>query len=164
MMSLRRQKGEALAGALLLGAVLTMGGMKVGAPHMMMHESESPYDFNKTVEVISENAKQQGWKVPKVYDFQETIRKDGGMDVGPMKVVELCHPKLAAEMLKSDENKVMSVMMPCAVGVYQKSDGKTYVSSMNMKVMSMVFSGNASEILSRVAEEDQKILGFLKSE
>jgi uncharacterized protein (DUF302 family) len=157
----KRQTGEAVIGALLLGAALTMGGLKLGAPQMMMHEAASPYDFNKTVEVIADNAKAQGWKVPKVYDFRETILKDTGTDVGPMKVVELCQPRLAGEMLKSDEHKIMSVMMPCALGVYEKSDGKTYVSSMNMKLMSMVFGGKPGEVLSAVAEQDARILGFL---
>ena len=71
-------------------------------------------------------------------------------------------PGLAAEMLHSDENKYISAMMPCAVGVYQKQDGEIYVSSMNMKLMSKVFNGKPAEILSKVAADDERILEFLK--
>jgi uncharacterized protein (DUF302 family) len=50
-------------------------------------------------------------------------------------------------------------MMPCSIAVYEKSDGKVYVSSMNMGLMS---SGVVGDTLAKVAADDAKTLSFLK--
>ena len=62
---------------LLLGILLTAVIMYLMAPGMMIHESESPYGFDKTVETVEENARSLGWKVPKVYDLQKSIKEGG---------------------------------------------------------------------------------------
>ncbi|OOZ72328.1 hypothetical protein BOW49_11195 [Solemya velum gill symbiont] len=83
-------------------------------------------------------------------------------DPGKISVLKLCKPEIAAQMLASDNNKYVSVMMPCSVSVYEKSDGKTYVASMNMGLMSKVMGSEVGPILKRVSEEDAEILSFLK--
>lgn len=160
----KHQRGLAEWAALLLGAAIAVGAAKVTAPDLMLHEQVSPYDFERTLQTITDHAKTRGWKVPKVYDFQETIRKEGGGDIGKVRVIELCQPKYAGELLKSDEHKVMSVMMPCAIGIYEKSDGKTYVATLNMKLMSKVFGGPVGEMLAQVAEDDAAMLSFLRQD
>lgn len=120
------------------------------APSMMIHEVKSPYGVEKTTNEIVAKAKEMGWKVPKVYNFQKAVLEGKGPDIGKIKVVKLCHPKFAGELLKDDDNKFVSVMMPCSMAVYEKSDGTTYVASMNMRLMS------------KVADDDDKILSFLK--
>jgi uncharacterized protein (DUF302 family) len=52
--------------------------------------------------------------------------------------------------------------MPCSIGVYEKENGKTYVASMNMKLMSKVMGSSVNPILKQVAENDAQILAFLK--
>ena len=51
-------------------------------------------------------------------------------------------------------------MMPCAFAVYEKSDGHIYVASMNVGIMGKVFGGEIDTTMSKVAQDDQKILGF----
>ena len=46
------------------------------APSMMVHELKSPYGIDKTVEVISENAKKQGWSVKQVANMQKNYEKE----------------------------------------------------------------------------------------
>ena len=130
----------------------------------MIHEHESPYSYEKTIEAIQQNAMEQGWKIPKVYDFQQTLLKHEQADPGRIAVVKLCHPGIAARMLGNDNNKFVSAMMPCSIGVYEKADGKTYVSSMNMGLMSKVMGKEVGPILKEVAEEDASILRFLNNE
>ncbi|OOZ13461.1 hypothetical protein BOW35_10475 [Solemya velum gill symbiont] len=129
---------------------------------MMIHEEESHYDYGKTVETIKANAKATGWLVPKVYNFQASMLKHNQPDPGKISVLKLCKPEIAAQMLASDNKKYVSVMMPCSVSVYEKSDGKTYVASMNMGLMSKVMGSEVGPILKRVSEEDAEILSFLK--
>ncbi len=129
---------------------------------MMIHETESPYGHEETIATIKQNAADLGWKVPKEYDFQALLIKHGQPDPGRISVIKLCHPEIAARMLAQDENKFVSAMMPCSIGVYEKQDGKTYVASMNMKLMSKVMGNSVGPILNRVAENDAQILAFLK--
>jgi|SaaInl4_200m_RNA_FD_contig_31_966888_length_415_multi_8_in_0_out_0_1 hypothetical protein len=51
--------------------------------------------------------------------------------------------------------------MPCSVSVYEKSDGMTYVYSMNMKIMSTLFGSSIGDVLGQVADDDKIILNFL---
>lgn len=146
------------------GIALTLGIAAWQAPpHMaglMINESPSPHDMATTLAQIEHNAKALGWQVPKTYDFGESIRKHSGKVVGPVKVMEMCQPDYAARMLGKDANKRLAVLMPCAIAVYAKADGRTYVASMNMELMSQVFPGDVGEVLGTVARDDARILGF----
>ena len=147
-------------GGFVLGVIVVMFVMKMAAPGMLIHEAKSPYDFNTTVETVVTNAKSEGWTVPKTYDFQKSILDAGAGDVGRIKVIEMCQPTYASGLLSTDDTKFVAVMMPCAVAVYDKSDGGTYVASMNVGVMGKVFGGAVDQTMSKVAADDKKILEF----
>ena len=152
-----------IIGAFFAGIIVTILIMKAMAPGMMIHEKQSPYDFEKTFQTILEKTKEVGgWKVPKQYDFQKTILKHGAGDIGKVKVIELCQPHYAHGLLKEDKDKYVAVMMPCAIAIYEKSDGKTYVASMNVGMMGKIFGGGVDKAMSKVAADDKKILSFLK--
>ena len=147
-------------GGFVLGVIVVMFVMKMAAPGMMIHEAKSPYDFNTTVETIIANAEREGWTVPKVYNFQKSLLDAGAGDVGRIKVIEMCQPEYASGLLGADDTKFVAVMMPCAVAVYEKSGGGTYVASMNIGIMGKVFGGAVDQTMSKVAADDRKILGF----
>jgi uncharacterized protein (DUF302 family) len=151
-----------LAVTIPLSFIILLVGCSPGK--IMVHENESPYEFDKTVELITGNAKERGWMVPKTYDFQKSLIAAGQPDPGRIKIIKLCHPKYAGPLLRKDDSKFIAVMMPCSVAVYEKSDGNTYVTSMNMGLMSSLFSGEVGSTLSQVAEEDEIILRFVNSE
>lgn len=144
---------------LALVAVL-VSGCSMGS--LMIDERKSPYGFNETLATIQENAKTQGWLVPKVYDFQRSLLLHNQPDPGRIVVLKICHPAYAAKMLAVDDNKYVSVMMPCTVSVYEKQDGNTYVATMNMGLMSKVMGSDIGKTLAVVAEEDKQILAFLQ--
>lgn len=150
------------AGSIFIGAVVALVLVKQTMPTQMIHEMQSPLGYDQTIEMIIDNAKAREWGVPKIHDYQKALSKNGYQDIGRVKTVELCHPKYASELLSNDDNKYVAVMMPCAIAVYEKGSGETYVASMNMKLMSMIWGGEIGEAMDRVALEDEKILGFLK--
>jgi uncharacterized protein (DUF302 family) len=43
--------------------------------------------------------------------------------------------------------------MPCTIAVYEKSDGKTYVSLMNMDMLGMIYGGLIAEIAGEFAPQ-----------
>jgi uncharacterized protein (DUF302 family) len=143
----------------IISSAIILAGCSMG--ELMVNEAKSPYDFDKTVSMITQQAKQQGWVVPKMYDFQQSLLNFDQDDPGRIKVLKVCKPEYAARLLKQDESKFVSVMMPCSLSVYEKSDGHTYVAVMNLKLMSRLFLGDIGDTLSAVAEEDKGILSFM---
>jgi uncharacterized protein (DUF302 family) len=141
----------------LMAAVLSACGS------MMISESRSPYDFDTTVATIMHNVENEGWSVPRVYDFRQILLAKGGEDIGNIKVIKLCNSDMAGSMLSSDETKFVGAMMPCSISIYDKADGLTYVSHMNMGLMSRMFSGHVGATMKKVAVVDERILAFLDS-
>jgi uncharacterized protein (DUF302 family) len=148
----------------LIAAIASLFLAACNMGHMMIHEVESPYDHDKTIETIKANALSRGWLISKEYNFQEALLKHKQPDPGKVTLVKVCHPEIATRLLSSDDNKYVSVMMPCSMSVYEKADGKTYVSSFNMGLMSKVMGSEVGAILKHVSKEDKEILKFLNQE
>jgi uncharacterized protein (DUF302 family) len=127
------------------------------SPSMMMLEDESRFDFEKTVAGLEDLAKDQGWSVPTVHNLQQSMRK-AGHDVKEVKVFALCKPDHAIHILRGNEERVVSSMMPCRVAVYVKEDGKTYVSRMNSKLMSKGMNRNVRTTMKSAFNEMEEIL------
>lgn len=141
------------------GAVALFVGVSM-LPNMMLKEIPSPLGFEETLEQVEANAKGMGWKVPKKWkaNFQRNFQKIVGVDIGPNKLLKMCEPKAAASILKHDEYKKLSVMMPCTIAVYEKSDGKTYISVMNLKFMSMMYGGDVAAIMDEIQPQMEQMV------
>lgn len=137
------------------GAVVTAAIVFYSMPGLMIKEIPSPYSFEETLVKIEANAKEMGWKVPKTWkvNFQKNLLKVVKIDIGPNKLIKMCEPKAAADILIHDELKRLSVMMPCTIGVYEKSDGKTYITIMNMKILGLVFGDVIGDITDELAPQ-----------
>jgi uncharacterized protein (DUF302 family) len=55
----------------IISLLMWLTGCSMGP--MMIHENKSPYSFDKTVATITDNAKDQGWKIKKIYDLQKSM-------------------------------------------------------------------------------------------
>ncbi len=93
-------------------------------------EKKSRFDFSKTVEFLVAEAEKNGWTIPAVHDLQQSLAKSG-KKVKPVKVVELCKPEYSGQMLELNDERIISVMMPCRISVYEKEDGQAYIGLMN---------------------------------
>ena len=132
-------------------------------PHMMLTVHKSKLPFDETVAAINISAKKQGWVIPKIYNFQESLRKFGYDDMTKVKVLSLCQPHYAHKILKEDINKKVTAIMPCRFGVYETKDGQVYISEMNIKLMSKMFGGIIEEVMGKVtAEEDEMLKGVIE--
>ncbi len=145
----------------ILGIVITGILAKMYGVKMMIKEIKSPYDFDKTVNEIIKRAKELGWNVPAIHDFGGKIR-EAGMDVGKVKVIEICKPEYGAQMLKNDEEKLVSAFLPCGMGVYEKKDGSVYVAKRNVELFALMFGKNVGKALKEAAKEENRITAFLK--
>lgn len=113
----------------------------------MFYENSSKYGFDETVGKLSEIIVGSGWKVIQVLDLQEIMKKNG-KDILSVKVIELCKPDYAYRLLSNDELRIYSNMLPCRISVYEKVDGKTYVSRINAEMLSSQIGGVAQEVMS----------------
>ena len=126
-------------------------------PNLMLDVHESALPFDATVTAIEVAAKEHGWMVPKVYDLQQSLKR-AGHEIGPTKVISLCQPEHAAGILSNDENKAVTGMMPCRIGVFQVEDRRVFVSKLNVGMMSKMFGGQIEQIMSKVSAEEKAML------
>ena len=146
-----------IAGVIFSGVVIS-----ISSGEMMVKEMRSPYDFEKTVTVISDriNAK-EGWHVTEVIDQDKEVTLHGGYPIGNFKIIKYCSGSYSAEMLSVDEQKKIGNMMPKTFAVYEKSDGQVYVSTMNGAVMGKIFGGEIERIIEEVSLEVEDMMRFI---
>ncbi len=120
-------------------------------------EETSRFDFNNTVEKIVAEAERREWKVPFVHDMQQSLFKSGKA-VNPVKVIEICKPEYSGEMLELNDERIISVMMPCRISVYEKEDGKTYIGLINSGNMASGMADNIAGVLKSSSAESMEII------
>lgn len=127
-------------------------------PGLMLNVYKSNLNFEETVAAINSAAINQGWKVPKIYDIQKSLQSAGHEDMTRVKIISICNPHHAYNVLKFDENKKITAIMPCRVGIYEKKDGQVYLSEMNIGFVSKMFGGTIAEVMSQVADEQHDLI------
>ncbi len=129
-------------------------------PGMMLKEAASPYGLEETVNKIKENAQAHGWVVAGVKKLHKSVKKHGGPDILPVMLIELCEPNHASNILTNDSDRMISVMMPCTISVYNKADGKTYIGYMNAGLMGQMLGGNVATVMGEVAGQQKSFIQF----
>jgi uncharacterized protein (DUF302 family) len=155
-----RKAGIFITG-LVVGALLMGIFIYVGLPRMMFRVHRSALDFDSTVMSVENQAASHGYKVPKVYDIQESLVSAGHAQMTKLKIISLCQPDHAYGLLKHDENKSLSAIMPCRVAVYEIADGSVYVSELNIRRLGSLFGGNIAEVTGTVAAEQDSMFSHL---
>ena len=81
-----------------------------------------------------------------------------GKKVLPVKVFSICHPNHSSKILEKDNERIVSTMMPCRISVYEKSDGKTYISRINATVLASSMGGIIEQVMTDSANEVEEII------
>lgn len=77
-------------------------------------------------------------------------------------VFEICQPDLAEKILLTDDEKIVSNLMPCRVAFYEKNDGNVYFSRMNSGLISKTMGKVTRKQMKRAFQETEVFLGVLK--
>ena len=117
----------------------------------------SPFNVPTTVEKLIEAAIKKEWQNPAVHNLQQSLAKSG-KDVRPVQVVEICKPEYSGQMLEKSDERIVSIMMPCRISVYEKEDGKTYVALMNTSAMSSGMPASIAVPMKDAADETFEIV------
>jgi uncharacterized protein (DUF302 family) len=146
----------------LSGVIITAITINLSAGRMMIKEIKSPYDYEKTIEMVVNrvNATPE-WHVVTVYDMNKEVTEHGGKPIGKYSIIKYCSGKYASEMLSADDRKPMGAMMPKAFAVYEKSDGQVYLATSNGAVMGKLFGGETETLIEKVSLEIEEILRFM---
>jgi uncharacterized protein (DUF302 family) len=144
----------------VFGITVGLIGMMLVMPKLMLSEQLSPLGYEETITHIQKKVTDGGWKVSALMRLDKTLAKDG-KEVLPVASFKICQPDHAEQILLDDNARFLSVMMPCSIGVYEKADGKTYISSMNSALMGRMFGGTAQKVMGgAVAKESAAFIEF----
>ncbi|HLN21871.1 MAG TPA: DUF302 domain-containing protein [Bacteroidales bacterium] len=124
-------------------------------------EKASRLGFEETVESLKNAAEKDGWSVPAVHDLQQSIAKSG-KHVKPVKVIEICKPEYSGKMLELNDERIISVMMPCRISVYQKDDGHTYVSLLDGGALSGNLPPQISQIMKTASDDTFRLVALVE--
>jgi len=132
---------------LVLGLIIMAFMVKVMMPNMMFATYKSKLSFDETVSSLEESAKKNGWTIPEIRDLQQDYIETGLEDMTKVKILYFCNAQGGFDILKNDDYKKMSVMMPMGVSVHETNDGQVKIAAMNIGFMSMMFSGIVKKVL-----------------
>lgn len=144
----------------LFGIALGLIGAALVMPKLMLKEQTSPLGYEETIARITKKVEEGGWKVSTAMRLDKSLAKEG-KEVLPAASLKICQPDHAEKVLLDDDARFLSVMMPCSIAVYEKADGKTYISTMNSGLLGRLFGGTAAEVMGgSVAEETAEFVKF----
>ncbi len=146
----------------IIGILFAGIAISVSSGEMMIKEFKSPYNFEKTVTVMTNRINnKEGWHVTNIIDQNKEVTNHGGTPIGNFKIIKYCHGGYSGRMLKVDSRKKIGNMMPKSFAVYEKSDGKVFVSTMNGAIMGKLFGGEVEKIIEQVSLEVEDMMRFI---
>jgi uncharacterized protein (DUF302 family) len=149
---------------IVIGFVLFSVIAKLAAPNMMLKERVSSLAYEETVAKIESAVTNGGWEISRKMDMQKSLSKFG-KEVPRVTLLKICEPNHAANILNDDDAMYVSLMMPCTISVYEKSDGTVYVGTMNAGLMGRIFGGTVADVMAgSVAPETAEFTAFLNQQ
>ena len=147
---------------MIVGLLIALVAVWLMIPRLMILEKISPLGYKETVKLVKSNIEDGGWKVSSVMPLDIKFAKYG-QTIPRTTLIKFCKPQYATEVLNAPSSQKLAVMMPCTIAVYEKTDGKTYLASMNMKLMGKMFGGKVAKIMGgSVAEEEEAFTDFME--
>ncbi len=128
------------------------------------------YHFSKTVAVgfdaaialVTDALKAEGLGILTEIDVQGAFKKKLGIDFRRYKILGACHPRVAYEMLQTDDKA--GVLYPCNVVVQEHTDGRVEVSAVDpLAMFLMIHSPRAKEIALDASKKMQAVMECLPS-
>ena len=126
---------------------------------LMVQEYPSPFGIEETAARIQGNIQEVGWDLSGLRSPSNTIRALGAT-VPNVLLVEACNPDYSKPILKGDDTRILSILMPCTITIYEKEDGKVYIGLMNSGLMGRLFGPVVTDVMSKVAADQQKFITF----
>ena len=127
------------------------------SPRDLFTESESPLSFTETVDKLKDAMTAEGWSVLATHDLSAALAKKGH-DVLPVAIIEACSGKFSVNLLKKDETRYVSSLLPCRISVYATSNGKVIISRMNTTAMGAQMEPAVAEVMAKAGASVEAII------
>jgi hypothetical protein len=138
---------------ILWGITLTFIAGVYYLRHNLIQEIPIEGSFSGAANKVGPVAQKYGWQVsyndcglPRLIDNQ------------PMEVYRFCKSGYAYELLQDENDRKIACMLPCAISIYQKSDGVTYLSKLNMPLITQLLGGSSIGIFSEKISPEQRAI------
>lgn len=148
-----------LIGSFVAGIALTLLIATQMAGRMMFSEVPSPYTVEETTARIQQNimAAGNGWSMSGLRNPIKPIEAEGGNAL-PVLLIEACSTKYSGPILKMDDVRFLSLLMPCKISVYKKADGKVYIGILNAGMIARFFGSEVEAIMEHVVADQKKFI------
>lgn len=148
-----------LVAGVAIGVAAAVGGAYRYGGQLMFEERESPFTMEETVARIQQNvlAAGNGWGLMGLRYPVRPIEAEGGNAL-PVMLIEACSTKYSGPILKDDNVRFLSLLMPCKIGVYKKSDGKVYIGILNAGLIGRLFGPLVGETMAGVVKDQESFL------
>lgn len=87
------------------------------------------YNFEQTIEKITEELKKEGFGILTEIDVKETFKKKLDVDFRKYKILGACNPNMAYQAIQHEPR--IGAMLPCNVIVQELENGKVEVSAVD---------------------------------
>lgn len=104
-------------------------------PRAIVAEDSVRADFATTLNTLREQLTADGWNLVAEVNLGERLAKKNVVIPGGLVILEMTSGGNTVPLLKNDETRYVSALMPCSVSVYGMSDGRVVISRMNAKMM-----------------------------
>ncbi|MCG8017535.1 MAG: DUF302 domain-containing protein [Candidatus Thiodiazotropha sp. 'RUGA'] len=115
----------------------------------MVVEQAIQYDYNKALDIVRQQLKDDGWKLIAEINLGARLAKKGVEVPGGLVIFKLTSGKNAVPLLAADETRYVSAMMPCGLSVYGKQDGTVVISRMNFEMMSAMLEPKVATVMTK---------------
>lgn len=141
-----------LAAAILLAPVTGMAaGPAPADPRAIVVEDASQADFAATLAALKEQFNADGWNLVAEIDLGSRLARKGVNVPGGLVILEMTSGRNAVPLLKADDTRYVSALMPCSVSVYGMGDGRVMVSRMNARMMAGMLEPRVGEVMAKSA-------------
>jgi uncharacterized protein (DUF302 family) len=122
-------------------------------PRAIVVEDVSKADFATTLKGLQEQLTKDGWNIVAEINLGERLAKKGVQIPGGLVILELTSGKYTVPLLKKDETRYVSALMPCSVSVYGMSDGRVIISRINAGMMAGMLEPQLAEAMKKAAAQ-----------
>ncbi|TSA22111.1 MAG: DUF302 domain-containing protein, partial [Betaproteobacteria bacterium] len=122
-------------------------------PRAIVVEDVSRADFATTLKGLQEQLTKDGWNIVAEINLGERLAKKGVQIPGGLVILELTSGKYTVPLLKKDETRYVSALMPCSVSVYGMSDGRVIISRINAGMMAGMLEPQLADAMKKAAAQ-----------
>lgn len=117
-------------------------------------------NFDRAVELTTEELKKEGFGVLSSIDIQDTLKKKIDVDIKKYKILGACNPQFAYKAIQSEDK--IGVFLPCNILVEEHENGDIEVSAVDpIASMSAVQNENLGEIAAEVQQKLKRVIDHL---